>query len=126
MAKIVNLVESFFHHWLDIKWNKVFKNGLSKICGRQPLRNSFSPLLNPLPQIFDRLNQSSIGLSTLRKKFPNTEFFLVRIFPYSGWIRRFTSLISRPYPFKFFRGCLPQILLGRLLNNLSQMHFCWF
>ena len=74
----------FFPPLTGIKWDKVFKNGLRKICGRQPLRNSFSPLLNPLPQMFDRLNQSSIGLSTLRKKFPNTEFFLVRIFPYSG------------------------------------------
>ena len=26
-------------------------------------------------------------LQTLRKKFPNTEFFLVRIFLYSDWIR---------------------------------------
>ena len=29
--------------------------------------------------------------------------------------------LSRPYPFKFFKGCLPQILLGPLLNTLSQM-----
>ena len=28
---------------------------------------------------------------TLRKKCPNTELFLVRIFLYSDWIRRFTS-----------------------------------
>ena len=28
---------------------------------------------------------------------------------------------SAPYPFKFFKGCLPQILLGPLLNTLSQM-----
>ena len=29
--------------------------------------------------------------------------------------------LSRSYPFKFFKGCLTQILLGRFLNNLSQM-----
>ena len=29
--------------------------------------------------------------------------------------------LSRPYPFKFFKGCLPQILLGPLLNTLSQI-----
>ena len=27
--------------------------------------------------------------------------------------------LSRPYLFKFFKGCLPQILLGPLLNTLS-------
>ena len=39
-------------------WGKVFKNGPSKICGKQPLKNC----------------------------------------------------LSRPYPFKFFKDCLPQIL----------------
>ena len=30
--------------------------------------------------------------STLREKCPNTEFFLVRIFLYLNWIRRFTQI----------------------------------
>ena len=51
-------------------WDKVFKSGPSKICGRQPLKK---------------------------------------------------SVLGRPYPFKFFKGCLPQILLGPLLNTLSQL-----
>ena len=34
------------------------------------------------------------------------------------WDRLIKS-ISRPYPFKFFKGCLPQILLGPFLNTLS-------
>ena len=29
--------------------------------------------------------------------------------------------LSRPYHFKFFRGCLPQIVLGPFLNTLTQM-----
>ena len=29
--------------------------------------------------------------------------------------------LGRPYHFKFFRDCLPQILLGPFLNILSQM-----
>ena len=29
--------------------------------------------------------------------------------------------LSRPYPFKSFKGCLPQILLGPFLNTLSHM-----
>ena len=33
--------------------------------------------------------------------------------------------LSRPYPFKFFKACLPQVLLGPLLNTLSQMCLCF-
>ena len=29
--------------------------------------------------------------------------------------------LSRPYPFNFFKGYLPQILLGPLLNTLSHL-----
>ena len=29
--------------------------------------------------------------------------------------------LNIPYPLKFFNGCLPQILLGPLLNTLTQM-----
>ena len=31
---------------------------------------------------------------SLREKYPNMEFFLVRIFPYSDWIRRDTPYLS--------------------------------
>ena len=30
--------------------------------------------------------------------------------------------LSRPHSFKFFKDCLPQILLGPLLNTLSHLH----
>ena len=30
---------------------------------------------------------------------------------------------DRPYPFKFFKGCLPRILIGPFLNTLSHMMF---
>ena len=30
--------------------------------------------------------------------------------------------VSRPYSFKFFKGCLPQILLGPFLNTLSHLY----
>ena len=36
--------------------------------------------------------------------------------------------LSRPYPFKFFKGCLPQILLGLYLSTLSHIsidNFVW-
>ena len=29
--------------------------------------------------------------------------------------------LSRPYHFKSFKGCLPQILIGSSLNNLTHM-----
>ena len=32
------------------------------------------------------------------------------------------SAFSRSYPFKFFKGCLPQILLGPFLNTLSHIY----
>ena len=32
-------------------------------------------------------------------------------------------LLSRPYYFKFFKGCLRQILLGPFLSTLSRMMF---
>ena len=42
-------LERIFHD-SDI-WDKVFKNGLSKICGRQPLRNFTWPILEYFVQI---------------------------------------------------------------------------
>ena len=30
--------------------------------------------------------------------------------------------LNRPYPFKFCKGCLPQILLGSFLNTLSHIN----
>ena len=32
--------------------------------------------------------------------------------------------LDRPYHCKFFKGCLPQILLGPFLNIFSHMHQC--
>ena len=34
--------------------------------------------------------------------------------------------LTRPYPFKFFKRYLPQILLGPFLNSLSHIHFLAF
>ena len=32
------------------------------------------------------------------------------------------SALGRPYPFKYFKGCLPLILLGPLLNTSSHLY----
>ena len=37
---------------------------------------------------------------------------------------KLNNCLSRPYPFKLFKGCLPQILLGSLLNTLSLCSKC--
>ena len=64
--------------WL--KWDKVFKNGPSKICGGQVLKNL-----------------------------------------------KWYGLLGRPYDYKSFKGCLPQIWRDPFLNNLSQMIFqLWY
>ena len=54
----------------EIIWDKVFKNGESKFCGRQPSKN----------------------------------------------LKRFGLPKHIPYPFKFIKGCLPQISLGPILE----------
>ena len=63
----------------DCILDKVFKNGPSETCGRQPLKN----------------------------------------------MKRYGLLIPYPlssYPFKYFKRCLPQILLGPFLNALALMY----
>ena len=37
---------------------------------------------------------------------------------------RDTACLSRPYLSKFFKGCLPQILIGPFLNALSILKIC--
>ena len=50
---------------------------------------------------------------SLREKCSNTEFFVVRIFPYSDWIRRFTMSISvfRPKTGKYGPEKIPSCIL---------------
>ena len=40
---------------------------------------------------------------------------------FSSWGFQERICLSRPYPFKFFKSCLPQILLGPFLNTLPQI-----
>ena len=41
-----------------------------------------------------RFRQLVFSTTKLREKCPNTELFLVRIFPHSDWIRRYTPYLS--------------------------------
>ena len=60
------------HFSSRLLWDKVFKNGRNKICGRQPSK-TWSDIV----------------------------------------------CLNKPYHLEFFKGCLPQILPGPLLNTLS-------
>ena len=33
------MIQKHFSHTANVKWDRVFKNGQIKICGRQPLKN---------------------------------------------------------------------------------------
>ena len=57
------------------KWDRVFKSGLIKFCGRQPLKNLLSPLLNTLSQIllwkyFIKKNRDWVVFCKRRNDFP--------------------------------------------------------
>ena len=38
-------------------------------------------------------------------------------------VRQPWKCLSRPYPFKFFKGFFPQVLLDPFLNNLFHLHY---
>ena len=68
-------------------WVKVFKNGPSKICGRQPLckffkgclpQISIGPFLNTLPQILHKISTNSNN-QILLKVYPTISSYYLRI-----------------------------------------------
>ena len=110
---------AFLNRNLKDIWVKVFKNGPSKVvCGRQPLKNmkwyglynkfimSWTAHLNIL--VHDMINLLYYEYWTDKQKY----FYIYDM-----------VCLGRPYHFKFFKSCPPQILLGPFLNTLT--HFCW-
>ena len=55
--------------------------------------NSF-PFEDKQGKLLALVSAAKVVEYSLREKCPNTEFFLVRIFPHSDWIRRDTSYLS--------------------------------
>ena len=47
--------------WRSFNWNKVFKSGPRKICGRQPLKILLGPLLNTLPLLSELIDYKRIS-----------------------------------------------------------------
>ena len=90
------------------------------------------------------LNYVNLFLLTVNKyiiritvwKCPNTEFFLVCIFPHSDWIRRDTSYLSvfSPNAEKYIPGKTPYLDIFHAVNNgnnnnnnikkFLERHFC--
>ena len=101
-----------FTYWLthiDI-CDEVFKTGLSKFCRRQPLKHLKGyGLLNPL-SAFVALIQKPVDCTANRL----TGFYMRGTLTLIG--------LSAAYPFKSFKGCLPQNLPSPLLNTLSHMY----
>ena len=60
--------------------------------------------------------QSQFYNETLNQKQRKPSFYLAQVF-------KCFFYLSGPYHFKFFKGCLPQILLGSFLNTLNHMIF---
>ena len=55
-----------------------------------------------------------------------------KVFDFSNYTKFLTFmspsiqvLLNQTSPFRFFKGCLPQILLGPLLNTLSHVINCF-
>ena len=128
------------------KWVKVFKNRPSKIkfvedsllkiwiytiCLGRPYKFKFFKgclpqiLLGPFLMqnakkllIFYNLNYTKKWVKVFKNRPSKIKFVedsLLKI-----WI--YTICLGRPYKFKFFKGCLPQILLGPILMQMKSLH----
>ena len=73
------------------------KENLIKIVSSTPMERSKEKKIETKLLIISKKrisNRSKNGSSALREMCPHTEFFLVRIFPHSDWIRRYTKYFS--------------------------------
>ena len=130
---------AFLNRNLKDIWVKVFKNGPSKVvCGRQPLKNlkwyglynkfimSWTAHLNIL--VHDMINLLYYELSwTAHLNILVHDMTNLLYYEYWTDKQKYFYIydmvcLGRPYHFKFFKSCPPQILLGPFLNTLT--HFC--
>ena len=78
--------------------------------------SQFQFLLNVLFTF--NLRPVSKGNKMVRRRF-GLLFTCEAMYSRVGQVKFVEDSLSRPYPFKFFKGCLLQILLGPFLNTLS-------
>ena len=75
----------------NIYWNQFMLGAVSESC-RKLNKNNFMNVLGNLSDVFNVYSFfKSMPNHTLREKYPNTEFLLVRIFLYSDWTWRFPT-----------------------------------
>ena len=112
-SKILSMSQKYFALVLKLTWTawkvckyKVFSDQYFPVFGlttgkygpeKTPYLETFHAVFVIIPAqltfiicgLFNFINEPYFHTQTLREKCPNTEFFLVRTFLYSDWIRRF-------------------------------------
>ena len=74
-------------------------------------------------KVLFNINSVTAGVHWRTYKTKYSRMDQVKFVEDSLWrIGRDMVWLSRPYPFKFFKGCLLQILLGPFLNTLSHLY----
>ena len=86
-----------------------------------------------LPCLWLMTLRAKLHYILLREKCPNTEFFLVCIFPHSDWIRRVNPYLSgfSPNAGKYGSEKTPYLdtfhaVLWMYLCNTAELIVCWF
>ena len=93
---------------VDLHWSNLKCSSKKPVETNAPVLNKSRPKrkgMNEWVQVFRRVDQVKFVEDSLQK------------------IWRDIFCLSRAYPFKFFKGCPPQILLCPLLHTLSQITF---
>ena len=124
----------YFSFW-SVIWDTVFKNGSSKICGKQALNiclNYFIPMLHfYTPRKCQKTNNVFHFSDTffhfqnwLNRRYQASScegFNCTHTPPHSSSFRDvlYRRKYSRIGQVKFFKACFPLILLGPFLNTLS-------
>ena len=93
----------------------MFKLVIYVICDIYEFLNSLIFNFYPIPQLNCKFESFAVSLQCMTL-FVNFKQKMVE--------KTFFTLINglgKTYYFKFFKGCLPQILLGPFLNTLTQM-----
>ena len=93
------IYKSLAKPWFEFRWThltiflRLRKNELAKIeINGKPMAKPSNCLFNVLSKMKKSFVASRSSFSKLSlRDFPNTKFFLVRIFLYSDWIRKFTG-----------------------------------
>ena len=103
--------------YLSDIWDKVFKNGLIKFCGRQPLKNLLSPLLNIWSHLLLLLASRYVSMGKSRKVKYDWKYSPVNI---HGW---YWNIYATLYLWqKFWK----RKMIQNLLKQISLLNFNYY